>query len=127
MNCILGHITHKLLSQGCALLCVQTELGAFHTLVVENEEFMLNDSVSLSFKENDVFVSDISHFASIPNRFEGVISSVDTQGFFTRVCIQPPTNHKPIYALIASPNTPSFHQNIAWYVSCAHIVLEKVL
>lgn len=136
MNTIKGHITHKVIQDDCAMIHAQTALGVFYVLIVDSDEFKQDDLVMLRFKENDVIISDNTHFSSIPNRFEGLIIESKTQGFLTRVCIDTPAKNTHddlgemvdsvrVYALIPHNEFLDL-TNIAWYVPCAHILLEKI-
>jgi len=140
MNVLTGCITHKAIQDGCALVHAHTSLGIFYVLIVDDGEFTIGDEVRVSFKESDVVLSDKADFVNVPNRFEGLVNTICSVGFLTRFCIKSsvlldsksnPTKKNDtidIYALVVNSLDTALmsNTNIAWYVPCAHIVLEKV-
>ena len=153
MNKIPAHITDILKYNGCVLLELQCSFGTLHSLILEPCEFVSNDKVIATFKENEIIP-----FYSTPhtqhallsrlNIFEAQITDIQTSGFFTRLKLMPiaqntldstrsqdfidnteSQNITPIYALFPSlaPIEISHNQPCKWHIPSSHILLEKYM
>lgn len=153
MNKIPACVTQIFKQNGCVLLELQCSFGTLHSLILEHCEFVSNDKVIATFKENEIipFYSTphtqhtlLSHL----NIFEAQITDIQTSGFFTRLKLMPTTqntldstrsqdfidntksqNITPIYALFPSlaPIEISQNQPCKWHIPSSHILLEKYM
>ena len=153
MNKIPACVTQIFKQNGCVLLELQCSFGTLHSLILEPCEFVSNDKVIATFKENEIIP-----FYSTPhtqhalfsrlNIFEAQIIDIQTSGFFTRLKLMPTTqntldsthsqdfidntesqNITPIYALFPSltPIKISQNQPCKWHIPSSHILLEKYM
>lgn len=153
MNKIPAYVTQIFKQNGCVLLELQCSFGTLHSLILEPCEFVSNDKVIATFKENEIIP-----FYSTPhtqhalfsrlNIFEAQIIDIQTSGFFTRLKLMPTTqntldsthsqdfidntesqNITPIYALFPSltPIKISQNQPCKWHIPSSHILLEKYM
>lgn len=153
MNKIPACVTQIFKQNGCVLLELQCSFGTLHSLVLEPCEFVSNDKVIATFKENEIipFYSTphtqhtlLSHL----NTFEATIIDTQTSGFFMRLSLMPIAqntpdstrsqdlidnteshNIAPIYALFPSltPIEISHNQPCKWHIPSSHILLEKYM
>ena len=153
MNKIPACVTQIFKQNGCVLLELQCSFGTLHSLVLEPCEFVSNDKVIATFKENEIIP-----FYSTPhtqhallsrlNTFEATITDIQTSGFFMRLSLMPIAqntpdstrsqdlidnteshNITPIYALFPSltPIEISHNQPCKWHIPSSHILLEKYM
>ncbi|WP_300450858.1 hypothetical protein [uncultured Helicobacter sp.] len=137
MNKIPSRITHISAHSGCELIQMQCAFGTLYGLVIESNEFTLESEVMATFKENEVIIlqGQDNMPLGIPNAFKGKIQPLGQDCMFARVAITPITHTEStlsqalsINALIPSLLPLSFSQETyTWYVSPAHIVLERTL
>lgn len=156
MNKIPACVTQIFKQNGCVLLEMQCSFGTLHSLILEPCEFVSNDKVIATFKENEIIP-----FYSTPhtqhallsrlNTFEAQITDIQTSGFFMRLSLMPiaqntldstrsqdftltapcieSQNITPIYALFPSlaPIEISHNQPCLWHIPSSHILLEKYM
>ena len=153
MNKIPACVTQIFKQNGCVLLELQCSFGTLHSLILEPCEFVSNDKVIATFKENEIIpLCSTPHtqhaLFSRLNIFEAQITDIQTSGFFTRLKLMPTTqntldsthsqdfidntesqNITPIYALFPSltPIKISQNQPCKWHIPSSHILLEKYM
>ncbi len=136
MNKIPARISHIVTHNECTMIQAECALGLLQILVVEAGDFVINDEVIATFKENEVFISPLSNtkrHLSIINAFEGIIDTYQHSGLFTRLRILPKSainstqQSLAIYALLPSltPYPLKPKEQCMWYVPCTHILLER--
>ncbi len=140
MNQVPAYITHITSNNLCQLIQARCAFGTIYSLIVESEDFSLNDEVIATFKENEVFIMKDSYPLGIFNTFNGQIESLQHDDLFVRASIIPSnenTSHQKnlasldtkinIHALI--PSLTKLHlqngDNVLWCVPSTHIVLER--